>query len=80
MNEIGQNDMLLEDRKQQRRQMQELLSNCTGKMNKLWKSEDEEGGFLRGSNSYTEKHLLNRYCEKNVQNYGEDIKDYKLTI
>lgn len=49
-------------------------------MNKLWKSEDEEGGFLRGSNSYTEKHLLNRYCEKNVQNYGEDIKDYKLTI
>jgi hypothetical protein len=35
MNEIGENDMLLEDRKQQRRQMQELLINCTGKMNKL---------------------------------------------
>lgn len=49
-------------------------------MNKLWKSEDEEDGFLRGSNSYTEKYLLSRYCEKNVQNYGEDIKDHKLTI
>lgn len=49
-------------------------------MNKLWKSEDAEDGFLRGNNSYTEKHSLNCYCEKNVQNYGEDIKDHKLTI
>lgn len=60
--------------------MQELLINCTGKMNKLWKSEHAEDGFLRGNNSYNEKHSLNRYCEKNVQNYGEDIKDHKLTI